>query len=208
MGKKDDVQEEPIELQDVDAKGGGQQPETTDEPRFTQADIDRVVAERLERERKKYTDYGDLKKKAEKWAEYEEAQKSELQKAQERADQAERDRQAAIDAANERMIRAAFLAEAGKVGAQHPEDAYLLAQRDGVEMDEAGQVSGVAEAVEALVDSGRLALVGRPKAPNTDAGAGSNERSSQKPVKLTEQELAVARKLGLTPEQYAESKGR
>ena len=49
---------------------------------FTQDDVNRIVAERV----KKYADYGELKKKAERFDELEEANKSELQKAQERAD--------------------------------------------------------------------------------------------------------------------------
>lgn len=37
---------------------------TQSEAKFTQADLDRVVNERLDRERKKYSDYGELKKQA------------------------------------------------------------------------------------------------------------------------------------------------
>ena len=58
---------------------------TAEEKTYTQADIDRIVGERLSRERAKYEDYNELKAKAEKWTEMEEAQKSELQKAQEKS---------------------------------------------------------------------------------------------------------------------------
>lgn len=53
---------------------------------YTQAEIDQIVEDRLYRERKKYADYEDLKAKAEKFDAVEEAQKSELQKATERAE--------------------------------------------------------------------------------------------------------------------------
>lgn len=58
-----------------------QEPEKT----FTQAELDKIVGERLGREREKYSDYETLKEKASKFEELEEANKSELQKATERA---------------------------------------------------------------------------------------------------------------------------
>lgn len=52
---------------------------------FTQEELNKIVEDRLARERAKFTDYEDLKAKAEKYDAQEEAQKSELQKATERA---------------------------------------------------------------------------------------------------------------------------
>lgn len=62
--------------------------ETTEEatPLFTQEEVNGIVAERLQRERSKYTDYDALKEKAEKFDAMEEASKTELQKATEKAD--------------------------------------------------------------------------------------------------------------------------
>lgn len=51
---------------------------------FTQADLDRVLTERLARERAKFADYGDLKAKATQLDELQESQKTELQKATDR----------------------------------------------------------------------------------------------------------------------------
>ena len=56
----------------------------TEEKTFTQAELDAVVKDRLKREREKYADYDDLKAKATKFDEYEAANKSELEKANER----------------------------------------------------------------------------------------------------------------------------
>ena len=47
---------------------------------FTQADLDRVVGERLAREREKHADYDDLKTKAGRLAEIEAAQQTETEK--------------------------------------------------------------------------------------------------------------------------------
>ena len=59
--------------------------ETIEGKTFTQAELDAIVSDRLKRDRAKYADYEELKAKAGKLDEIEEASKSELQKATERA---------------------------------------------------------------------------------------------------------------------------
>ena len=192
--------------QPPDAAGGGEQPEGEAERTFTQADLDRIIKERMARERNKYADYADLKAQAEKWAEHEAAQQSELEKAQTRAEKAEAERAKAIEEANARLMRAAFMAEAAKVGAAHPEDAFMLADLSEVSISDDGAVSGAEEAVTALVEAGRLVLSGKPRAPGLDGGAGSGQRSTGDQVALSEAELKQAQKLGVTPEEYAKQK--
>lgn len=53
------------------------------EKTFTQSELDAVVKDRLKREREKYADYEDIKAKATKFDELEQANKSELEKANE-----------------------------------------------------------------------------------------------------------------------------
>lgn len=57
----------------------------TQERTFTQAELDAIVGERLMRERAKYSDYDALKEKAQQYDEAKEAEKTELEKATERA---------------------------------------------------------------------------------------------------------------------------
>ncbi len=57
-----------------------------EERTFTQAEVDAVIRERLTRERSRYADYDALKAKAARLDEAEQAQKTDLQKATERAD--------------------------------------------------------------------------------------------------------------------------
>jgi hypothetical protein len=64
-------------------QGGDQQPAYT--PPQSQADLDRIVEARLARERQKYADYDDLKKKASEHDQYLESQKTEHEKALEAA---------------------------------------------------------------------------------------------------------------------------
>lgn len=54
------------------------------EKTFTQAEVDKIVSERLQRDRNKYSDYEDLKAKAAKFNELEESNKTELEKANEK----------------------------------------------------------------------------------------------------------------------------
>ena len=56
---------------------------------FTQAELDTIIADRLRREREKYSDYDALKEKATKLDEIEEASKTELQRATEKAEKLE-----------------------------------------------------------------------------------------------------------------------
>lgn len=189
----------------INAQDGGEQ--SDDQGRvFTQEELDRIVGDRLARERGKYADYDDLKAAAAKLKELEDANKTELEKAQEAREAAERAAQAALTAANERLMRAAFLAQAAQAGAAHPEDAYALADKAGVVVAEDGTVSGVDAAVAALVEAGRLVMSGRPAAPNLDGGAGGGDRPSEKAAKLTAEELEIAAKMGITPEEYAKYK--
>lgn len=63
--------------------------EKTSEKSFTQSEVDAIVSDRLKRERSKYEGYEELKAKAEKFDAIEEASKTELQKATERAEKLE-----------------------------------------------------------------------------------------------------------------------
>jgi hypothetical protein len=64
-------------------------PKAEPDKTFTQADVDRVVADRLERERKKYEGFDDLKAKAAELDQIKEANASEIEKAQNKATKAE-----------------------------------------------------------------------------------------------------------------------
>lgn len=74
--------------------GAGNNGDAGTEKTFTQAEIDAIIEGRLAREKQKYADYESLKKKAGKYDEFQQQNKSELQKATEKADalQAELDK--------------------------------------------------------------------------------------------------------------------
>ncbi len=60
-------------------------PEGGSEKTFTQTELDAIIGDRLARERQKYVDYDSLKAKAAEYDKAQEASKSELQKATEKA---------------------------------------------------------------------------------------------------------------------------
>lgn len=80
-------QQEGQQQQENGGQGGGQAEFT---PITSQDEFDKRLSERLARERSKFADYDDLKAKASKFDEQEQASKTELQKALERADAAEK----------------------------------------------------------------------------------------------------------------------
>ena len=134
------------------------------------------------------------------------AELSEMDKLNKRLAEAETARQQALTTANDRLIKAAFVAEAAKHGVEYPEDAFLLADKSNVAVDDSGNVIGVAETVKTLVDGKRLPLRNRAIA-SLDAGAGSTS-NGQRSTALNEAELAIARRLGIKPEDYAANKRR
>lgn len=80
---------------------------------FTQAELDEILKARLGKERAKYADYETLQQKASKFDEMEEASKTELQKATEKAEALERELKELKSAAEVRGIRDAVSNETG-----------------------------------------------------------------------------------------------
>lgn len=68
------------EAKEPEGKKEEPQASSTQEKTFTQAELDRVVSDRLDRERKKYPDYNDLKTKASQFDELQDENKSEMEK--------------------------------------------------------------------------------------------------------------------------------
>lgn len=58
----------------------------------------------------------------------------------------------------------------------------------------------------AWLDANAALLNAKPIAPSLNGAAGGNYRPGAAPPVLSDEELTVAKKMGLTPEQYAESK--
>lgn len=86
---------------------------TESERTFTQSEMDAIISDRLKRERAKYSDYEDLKAKATAFDEAEEANKSDLQKANEKAESLQAQLDALTKANEERELREKISTETG-----------------------------------------------------------------------------------------------
>jgi hypothetical protein len=197
----------PLMFLDGDGGGDGGDPPEGDPPEgdppksFSQADVDRIVAERVKRVKLTApADYDDLKAKATKLDEIEAASRSDLEKAQEAQRRADERATAAEARANETARRHAIEREASKQKAADPDDIFAVLQttpkyRDMVTMDDDGQVTGVDEAVKAIL-ADKPHLVGKTSTPAGDGDGGSRGGGeAQKPKTL---EDAVSRALTKT----------
>ena len=148
------------------------EPTPAPEPRtFTQEQVDKIIADRAIREvRTKYGDYDELKAKAAKFDELDAASKSELDKANERAQKAEQERQRALETANARLVEAAVLAEAASLKALKPEHIHRLIDTTSVTVGDDGRVTGAKEAVEAFLVA-NPEYVGTTRGTSADQGA-------------------------------------
>lgn len=189
--------------------------EAGDDKRFSQDDVNRLMGDRatragLAKEKEILETLGvesldDAKKLLEAQRKREDQEKSDLEREKEAREAAEKREKDAIAAANEKLIRAEFIMEASRANVEHPDDAFSLADKSDVKIDDSGKVTGVADAVKTLVEAGRLPMSGKKKAPDLDGGDGTGNRDKKE--KLTEEEAGIAAKMGLTPEQYRASKG-
>lgn len=162
--------------------------EDTYTPPATQDDLNRIVEQRLARERGKYADYDDLKAKAAKFDEADQASKSEMQKLQDAV--AERDKTIADLPTAVRKQAISFASAATKAGFLDPEDALVFIDADLADADAVkAALEDLAERKPHLVrvEKTPKKLATRPKAKTGDDGKGSDETED-----LTGKERAAA----------------
>lgn len=156
--------------------GTGKGSESSEESRtFTQEELDRIVGERLARERKNLGDVDELRRKAEEFDRLEEERKSELEKERDRAakEAEQRTRDELEPTWKKRLLRSEIRAvAAGKLA--DPNDAISLLDLDKFELDEDGNVDEekVAKAITKLLeDKPYLAANGARRKVDFDAGS-------------------------------------
>lgn len=175
-----------------------EQAETNDpEHALTQADVDRIVKDRVARERAKFADYDELKQAAARLAEIEEAQKTETQKAQEAAAAAQAELEALRTRLRTQAIETAVTTAAAAAGAINPQQVLRLIDLDGVEPAEDGSIDLGDRVTEFLASNQHLVKGAAAAAPALPAAPGTaTSKGTQKA--LTVEEIAA-----LTPEQLA-----
>lgn len=135
-------------------QGQGQTPNPNPPAKlFTQAELDAHIADRLKREREKYADYDALKTRAAKLQEIEDAQKSAEEKLQEQLTALQQQTEKAKADRRDAVLRSAIVAAAAKAGMTDPADAYSLLDKSKIEIKDDDTVTGIEEAIKALVES-------------------------------------------------------
>lgn len=157
----------------------------TPDKTFSQADVDRIVQDRIARVKATPPDdYDDLKAKAARLDELEAAQKSELEKTQDKLAALERERDDARLAAQETALRSSIIAEAAKKNVVDPDAVLALVDRSSLEFDSDGSPKNVESVVSALLDA-KPYLTGKNGGGSADQGGRGTPRVQQ----VTREEL-------------------
>lgn len=160
------------------------QPEKT----FTQAELDKLITERLKREREKHADYDQLKAAAEELAKIKESQLSETEKLQKRLAELEQAKAQAETQARETRIKSAIVAAAARLNFNDPIDAYQLVNRALIEFDDAGEPKNADTLVKELAESRKYLIKSSNPALATfnpaGGGNGVTETDAQRRARL------------------------
>ena len=155
-----------------ESQEGKQEPPAWQPPK-DQAQFDRIIQDRIKREREKYSDYADAKKKADEFDKLQEASRTDLEKAQNKAQELEEKATKAEQRAIQMAIRSAVINEASKQKAISPEAVYKLIDTDTLTVEEDGTVKGVSDVVTALLEANTF-LVGNGFTGSSDGGQRGN----------------------------------
>jgi len=141
----------------TDPTPGADDKDKDKERTFSQADVDRIIKERLTREQTRFADYDDLKKAAEELTKLKEKDLSEqelLTKRIAELEQAQADWDAQGKAReleiNEKLLRAEVRVLAATMNFIDPEEAWMLANLADVTFGDDGKIEGVKKPLEAL----------------------------------------------------------
>lgn len=171
------------------------QPQATPEPKFTQADLDRIAAKVRSEVRNQFADYDTIK------SELEQRKASEMTE----AERLQRD----LDAARKVADEARQQAQAETLKTLR----FQVAFEKGLSAKMAARLTGatyeelIADADSLLEDAKQLAMpqpATRPTPPTLDGGAGLGQRGQG--LGLTSEEITLAGRMNMTPEQYAAAK--
>lgn len=162
---------------------------------FSQADVDRIVQERVARVKTDPpADYEELKAAADELAKIKEADKTDLEKERTARETAERERDEARTAAKETRLNSAILAEASKADRKvvDPEAVLQLLDRSKLEIDDAGNPTNIAEAMDSLLAEKKYLAGGGAHVTDVDQGARGTKEQLQSTEGMSADEIAAA----------------
>lgn len=183
---------------------------------LTQAEFEEALKKRLERERKKFADYDEIKTKA---TEYEKAleekrlaELTEKERAEELAKKYEEELnaiKAELDAtrtkAQQQAIKNEFIKVATSANIAYIDDAIALADLSAVNIDEDGKVVGVEDVVKALVEN-KPFLVAKKQSQPIGTATNGGQQVDKTADQLLAEAAEKARASGLAKDRAAYSK--
>lgn len=187
--------ETPEEKQAREAAEATAAEEAKNEKKFSQADMDRVVQDRLARAKSDPpADYEDLKAKAAELDKIKDADKTDLEKERTARETAERERDEARTTAKETRLNSAILAEASKADRKvvDPEAVLQLLDRSKLEIDDAGNPTNIAEAMDTLLAEKKYLAGGGTHVTDVDQGARGNKPQLTSTEGMSADEIAAA----------------
>lgn len=147
------------------------EPPETDDRTYTRKELKAIVQDRLNTQRARFADYDALKDKASKFDQLEAERMSDIEKAQNSAQEAaDRATRFETELRGERLRNTVY-AESVKVGAIDPDAVLALLDKQSL-VDEQGQPKGVADAITALLESKPYLKTQAPK-PQGNIGSGA-----------------------------------
>lgn len=169
----------------------------SEEPKtFTQEDVDKLIGERLARAKSTPPqDYEELKAKAAKLEEIEAAQLSEVDRLKKEREELAAQAAKAQSDLQESRIESKVTSVAAMKGAVDPEAVLRLIDRKQITLGDDGQVSGVEEAVTALLAE-KPYLVGKTTPKGGLDGGVRNTADAPDPSSMQMDEYVKARKAG------------
>ena len=181
---------------------------------FTHEELDNIVKDRLQRDRKKYADYDDLKSKLDAFeAAEEERKKAEMTELDRlKAELATKETTASdlaskLEALQERIkqdkVRSAFEKVASSKHIGYLEDAFAMANLSAVEIAEDGTVSGVEEAVEELVKNKPYLVTKKQQKPVGEPSNDPKPKADKTSEQLLHEAAEKARKSGRVEDRVA-----
>lgn len=185
-------------------QGAPEEPTPEPEKTFTQTELDDIVTKRLERERKKFGDYEELKTKISEYEkEREEKQradmteieryKADLEKEQTAKQTLETELTTLRESVKQERIRNAFITAAQAANIAYIDDAWALADKSEVSVGDDGKVVGIDVVIASIVESKPFLVAQNPTKPKT---IGDPAPPSEDKIRTMEMQLADAKKKG------------
>ena len=166
---------------------------------FTQDEVNRMMGQARRDARSQFSDYSELKSRAAKADELEQANLTEAERLEVRVSDAEKRATDAQEQVSSAMIASEVKVRATQMGIVDPDAALLLLNKKNVAYNVTDGVSGVDDALAQLLEDKPYLRAGN-RTPNINPETGQ----AAPPVRLSADQREAARLMNLTDEEYSQ----